>query len=70
MKRKIYRVGFGMLVEGEDYNEGMGSYNIIAIDAKEAIAKADLLLDSGVEDGERWVEAFESVEYVLTIDVE
>ena len=71
MKKKVYRVGFGMLSDGKDYDKNMGAYNVIAKDAKEAIEKIDPLLTRGKEEGgETWVEVFESVKQVLTIDVE
>lgn len=70
MKNKIYRVGYGMLSRGKTYDANIGYHNVMAKNAKEAIAKVDPLLESGVEEGETWAEVFESVKYVLTIDVE
>lgn len=70
MKKKVYLIGFGMLSDGKDYDSNVGSYNVIAKDAKEAIEKVDPLLEKGKEDGETWVEVFESVKYILTVDVE
>ena len=71
MKKKVYQVGFGMLSRGKVYDSNVGFYNVIAKDAKEAIAKVDPLLESAMpESDETWVEVFESVKHVLTIDVE
>ena len=70
MNKKVFRVGFGMLIDGKQYDANVGNFNILAKDAKEAIDKADGLLQSGNTDGEKWVEVFESVKYVLTIDAE
>ena len=70
MKKNVYQVGFGMLSDGKDYDANVGAYNVIAKDAKEAIAKVDPLLESGKDMGETWFEVFEGVKYVLTIDVE
>lgn len=67
----VYFVGFGMLIAGEKYDANIGGYNVLAKTAKEAIEKADKKLESGEleDDGGKWVEVFESVKFVLTIDI-
>ena len=66
----VYKVTFGLIEEGRTYHN-QGKLNVLAKGAKEAIAKADKKLDTGkTEGGGKWVEVFEGIEFVLTIDIE
>ena len=67
----VYKVGYGIAVSGTKYDANIGSYYVMAATAKEAIEKAEGKLESGKEtDGETWTEIFESVGFILTIDIE
>ena len=61
----VYKVTFGA-VHKEGYDRNVSSYKILAKDGLEAIDKAD----SKAYSEEGYVEVFESVEYILTIDVD
>ncbi len=74
MKKNVYKVGYGMISAGDSYDVGIGKLHVVAKDAKGAIKKADKKLEAGeyaTEGGVvKWAEVFESIVFVLTIDVE